>query len=198
MNHLAEGLNLRVKGRKPLPPLAFEVEGELDELDLLRSQEARGSVSAPIKKLRERHHALARMLVTGNMTDGEVAIAVGYDPSRVSVLKSDPAFRELMEFYRHHVDASYFKMHDQLAGLASDALVELRERLEEKPEDVSLGQLIDMVKLGADRTGHGPTTKQEVNVRIGIGERMRQARERARAAMIDVTPREEDADAEVQ
>ena len=44
--------------------------------------------------------------------------------------------------------------------------------------------------LSADRTGFGPSQKTEVNVKVGLADRLAQARERILLAR-DVTPRDE-------
>lgn len=151
----------------------------------------------PLKRLRERHHALARLSATGGLTDGQICAIVGFDQSRFSILKNDPSFAELIEFYRDEVRAEYKNLHSQLAGVAGEAAEELQRRLEEEPEKISTSTLLDVVVKMADRTGHGPTssTKAEVNINIGLADRMRAAREQARAAsLIDVTPNKESSD----
>ena len=102
----------------------------------------------------------------------------GYDPSRVSILKSDPAFTELVAFYRKGQEEQYYGIHEKLAGVAGDALDELQERLEEKPKDFSVGQLMDLSKMGADRTGHGPSSSTTIDVKHGLAEKLDAARKR--------------------
>lgn len=166
------------------------VEGrELNEADLALLDVERGIEPQPLKRLSERHHALARLLAQGT-SPGEAAIVTGLTVSRVSILKSDPAFLELVEFYKEKVDLAYSDMHSTLAGLSLDAAITLRERLEETPEDISIGQLLEITKLGADRTGFGPKSTQDVNVNVGLAQKMQEARERAAARRnaIDLTP----------
>lgn len=153
---------------------------ELDECDIVLLQEDRGSVAPPLKRLSERHHALARCLASG-MSDSEAAITCGYVASRVSILKADPAFIELLAFYRQSVDGKYLDMHGVLAGLSLDAAMELRERLEldisADEKKISVGQLMELTKLGADRTGFGPQSSQ-LNVNVDMAGRLQAARER--------------------
>lgn len=154
-----------------------------------------GTTSAsPIKRIGERHRALARML-SGGASPGEAAILTGYDASRISILLSDPTFKELLEFYRNEVDTEYITMHSQLAGLGEDALAEMRRRVEETPEDIGFSTLLDVVVKIADRTGNGPTStsRTEVSVTIDLAARMKAARARAAEAIdglaIDITPK---------
>jgi hypothetical protein len=169
----------RTTGRAAKLIEAVEVR-ELDAGDIALRGEEKGSKAAPLKRLGERHHALARCLASG-MSPSNAAITCGYVLSRVSVLQADPAFRELLEFYRADVTDKYLDMHGVLAGLSLDAAMELRERLEadallDEPK-LSVGQLTELVKLGADRTGFGPQSSQ-LNVNVDLAGRLQAARER--------------------
>ncbi len=170
---------LRLSGRAP-KPLVAEVVRELCPGDFALLATERGVEAAPLKRLGERHHALAKLLAQGT-PPGEAAIVTGLSGSRVSILKADPAFQELVAFYKQKVDAEYLDMHATLAGLSLDAAQTLRDRIDEDPDAISVGQLIEVVKLGADRTGFGPKSTQDVNVHVGLAEKMQAARERAEA-----------------
>lgn len=169
----------RVNGRASRPLSAVQVR-ELDSCDVALLAEEKGSKAPPLKRLSERHHALARCLASG-MSDGDAAITCGYVLSRVSILKADPAFQELLAFYRADVNSKYLDMHGVLAGLSLDAAMELRERLELDIESgektISVGQLMELTKLGADRTGYGPQSSQ-LNVNVDLAGRLEAARKR--------------------
>lgn len=160
---------------------------ELDEDDIALLGEEKGSKAPALKRLSERHHALARCLASG-MEPGDAAITCGYVASRVSILQADPAFQELLAFYRQSVETKYLDMHGVLAGLSLDAAMELRERLElEMQSDekkLTFGQLGELVKLGADRTGFGPQSSQ-VNVNVDLAGRLQAARERVAQRRIE-------------
>lgn len=174
---------VRVKGRATRRVTVAEA-GEL-RLSDLKLLEGERSVAAPgITKVRERHHALARCLASG-MSEGQAAIACGYVGSRVSILKGDPTFQELVKFYQAEVNERYLGLHELLGALSKDAASELLDRLETDPDGFDHEELMSLLKLGADRTGHGPTSKQEVNHTVNFGARLEAARQR----MIDVTPR---------
>lgn len=141
-------------------------------------QEEKGSKPSALKRLSERHHALARNLASG-MSPSEAAVICGYALSRVSILQDDPAFQELLAFYRQDVELAYRDLHTRLSGLALDAADELADRLEENPETISVGQLMEVVKLGADRTGFGPqSSSTNLNVNVDLASRLQAARER--------------------
>ena len=170
MNDLGLDLDLgmRTAGRKHVE-VGVEVLRELVPGDAEMANAERGSKAPEIKKLRDRHHALAKALATGT-EEGEAAIMCGYSLSRVSILKDDPAFKELVAFYRKGQEEQYYGIHEKLAGVAGDALDEIQERLEAKPDEFSIGQLMDLTKLGADRTGHGPSSSTTVDVRHGLAD----------------------------
>lgn len=174
-------LPVRTTGRAAVPVTASVVR-ELDEQDLLLLQEEKGSKTPPLKRLSERHHSLARCLASG-ASPGDAAITCNYTPSRVSILLDDPAFQELVAFYRRDVNAQYLGMHEVLAGLSFDAANELRERLEaemqSEEKSMTIGQLTELVKVGADRTGFGPqSSSTNVNVNLDFAARLEAARKR--------------------
>lgn len=168
----------RTRGRAPAH---IEIEGTrpLRPDDLVLLGEEKGSTLNPIKRLSERHHALAKAIASG-VKPGEAGIICGYSNSRVSILQADPSFKELVKFYTEQKDAQYLEMHERIAGLSVDALEELRERLEEDPDSFSNGLLLDLVTKMADRSGNGPSTTstQNVNVNVNLADRLQAARER--------------------
>ncbi len=174
-------LGLRTNGRAR-KPLTAVLNRPLTEQDILSLQEERQTQAPKIRKLRDRHHALARAIASG-LSESDASILCGYDKSRVSILKGDPAFSELVTFYRGKVDEKYYGMHERMAGLGQDAVDELADRLEDGPEDFSINQLLELTKGMADRTGHGVSTKAEVNVKFGLAERLASARQRTEEAL---------------
>lgn len=169
--------SLRVRGRSPKAVTA-EIVRELDVTDLALLSEEKGSRAQPLKRISERHHALARLLAEG-VPPGDAAIISGYDPSRVSILQADPAFNELVVFYRKDVTRDASDLRKEMYGLSMDAARVLRDKLEESHEDFSIGQLMEVVKLGADRTGNGPSsTTTNLNVNVNLASRLESARKR--------------------
>lgn len=171
------------RGRQP-KPLSFEVERDITEADLamLSTLPADASTPPPIKSLTDRHHMLARLLA-GGMTEGQAAVACGYDPSRVSILKNSPAFEELLSFYRGKEDEHFVSVLDHMAGLSLDAVMELRNRVEESPEDFSNKDLLAIISDMADRTGAPKKKEVSKTIDINMGDRLNAAKERAKLAM---------------
>ncbi len=64
---------------------------------------------------------------------------------------------------------------------AREAQTILAERLEDTPEAIAIDALLDITKLGADRTGFGPASRTtNVHVHVGLADRLKTARERAK------------------
>lgn len=185
------GLGLvRTKGRvgKEFP---IQVSRELTPEDLaLAETTEKGTSPPPLQRISERHHALARELAAG-ATNAQAAAKFGFAPATVSILKSDPAFQELLAFYTDAANQEFADHHEMLAGLSMDAIVIMRERLENNPDEIDIGELRKLAEMSLDRTGYGPSSKQEVNVNVGLADRLDAARKRIKErTLLDITPRE--------
>lgn len=170
------GFDIHLGGRAS-KALHAEVLRELTESDLGLLATERGIRPTAVQRITDRHHALARCLATG-MGATEAGLCTGYTASRISVLRGDPAFEELISFYRADKAAPVLDLQQRMTSLALDATAELQDRLELTPESVTTDQLLDTVKLTADRTGNGPK-QTNVNINMNLGDRMKAARERA-------------------
>ncbi len=176
----------RTRGRGA-KALVLEPLGELSPADLALLASERGVKPPGIKLLRERHHALARCLA-GGMSNAEASIITGYDPSRISILKSDPMFEALIEDYKSIGAAVTADFVERTNLLALTVVNSLMEDLENEDQPISIPVRLEIAKFAADRTGNGPTTKtSNVNVNINLGERLRAARERSNALLRDGT-----------
>jgi hypothetical protein len=185
----AEELDIapRTKGRAG-KAVSFGTARELSAADLALLASERGVKPTAIVQLRERHHALARCLA-GGMSNSEAAIITGYDPSRISILKSDPLFTKLVEDYRTMSSAVTADFVERTNVLALTAVNRMQEALENEESPPSLAQTLEIAKYAADRTGNAPTTKtQNVNVNVNLGDRLRAARERSNAILRESQP----------
>lgn len=172
---------LTAAGRKKLPLIA-DVVRPLRSSDLVLLATNRHTEQPELKRISERHHQLARALASG-IRPGIAATSLGWTPARVSVLKQSPAFRELIDFYKDAVDAEFADFAASMSGLGLDAVQILRERLEENPDDIDSKTLLSIATNLADRTGHGPTKTENVNVNVSLVDKLKTARLRAREAM---------------
>jgi len=125
------------------------------------------SETRPLLRIRNAHHSMARLIAEGRK-DVEIAAITGYSPSRISVLKGDPAFKELVAYYKGQVAEVFLNVHERLASVSMGAVEELQERLEEKPEGFANRELMELAELGLDRTGFGPKSTVQQNVAIGL------------------------------
>ena len=125
------------------------------------------SATPVLQRLRHRHHLLARLIAQGTK-DGDVAAISGYDPSRISVLKSDPAFKELIAHYKTQVDEVFISVHERLLTLGLSSIDEMTDRIEANPEAFSTQDLMELIKLSADRIGAGPSKNVTVSGTIGV------------------------------
>lgn len=173
----------RVGPGRQAKEVSVELVRELTVEDL-NSPVAKIQAALPIKALRDTHHALARLLATG-MGEHEASLHTGYSASRISVLKADPTFQELLAFYRSQGEVGVADFRERMNVVGLTALSVLGERLEEKPDDFNVTQLREIARDMADRTGHAPTKAPaaSVNINIGLSERMQAARERTAQAL---------------
>jgi len=155
-------LNLNIAklaGPGRLPALLdVEYVRDIEEADLaLMAIQPLGSTPPALKRITDRHHALARLLAAG-LPDGEAALIVNYDVSRVSILKNSPAFQKLLALYQSEAKLEFTTVLEHMAGVSRDALLELRERLEENAEKFSNNDLLKVATEFADRAISGPET----------------------------------------
>lgn len=140
------------RGRKAQPlHMAFSRELNESDLALILNPPEKGITTAPLLRLRNTHHMLARLLAEGRKP-GECSLVTGYAPSRISTLQNDPAFKELIAYYSQNVEAKYLDVHERLATLGMATLDELQERLEEAPEGFKNRELIELAEFALDRS----------------------------------------------
>lgn len=155
-------------------PVAAEIARELTKEEVVGLE---GLGAPSLKSLRDSHHQIARLVAAG-MDNVEISQVTGKSPGTVSFLKRDPAFIELLNFYRGRQEVAYADLHERLRNLGGTAMALMQERLEEEPEKISNSLLLEVVKTTADRVGHGPRQTQ-VNINFDLEARLDAARRRA-------------------
>lgn len=151
-------------------PWQLVVAGPLreDDLVLLHSlNRLEPDPKAPLAKIRDPHHTLAKMVADGKPVV-EISSVTGYSPSRIRTLENDPAFQELVAHYRDQNRLASADISEQLKHVSLTALQILQERLEENPEEVSVKELQSIAELGLDRTGFGPSRQLNVTATSGL------------------------------
>jgi hypothetical protein len=183
-------------GRKA-KDIDFAVSRELAEDDFAKLNDERG-VQKPLplaKRLSQRHRALAQYISLG-YTDGECAALLGYSPSRISILKSDPAFINLLAIYLSEQQGRYETVEKKAVGVLEETLDQIADQLENEPE-ISMGTKLEIVKTIGDRVGFAPQQKPsgDANINITIAAQMEAGRARVermrQAEPIDITPIED-------
>jgi len=107
--------------------------------------------SQQLVKLRNTHHMLARLLAEGRPNE-ECSLITGYTPNRISVLKQDPAFQELVIYYEGQVKVQFLDVHARLAALGMATVDELQQRLEDDPSAFKNRELMELAQMLLDRT----------------------------------------------
>lgn len=152
-----------LKQRKPNSPYIKSVRPMVRaDIESLRLPSAR----VRITKLRDAHHVMARLIVSG-LTTSEIAAETGYTQTRVSILRNSPAMIELCARYRaddhdewrKSRDATYEYMH----RVRVKSLRIIEEALDE--EEVSPVFALKAFDSVADRTNyHRKSTKENINI----------------------------------
>ena len=119
----------------------------------------------------------------------------GFTPSRVSILRGDPTFQELEAYYAGIETEAFRNAREKLADLAEDAVDIVHDRLIADPDALKMAELLQIATFATDRSGNGPSTKTEVDVKFGLADRLEAARQRREAARM--LPQGDVIDAEV-
>lgn len=140
-----------------------------------------------LKTLRDTHHRIARALAAG-LPVTTVAALCGMSLNRVSILKADPAFMELIAHYRGQITADHFEALDTvteyLGSVRTKSLAMLEDKIDaasDAGEFLPTRDLVSMAELGLDRTGYGKVNKN-VNVNIDFAANLEAARRRSAQA----------------
>lgn len=113
-----------------------------------------------LKKIREKHHSIARMIADG-LTQRMAARIAGMSESYVSVLLNSPAMQELVEMYRIHNGAASRVITEKLRATGMKA-VEMLDKALDAGSITDPHALTSIAKLGLDRSDHGPSSSKRV------------------------------------
>lgn len=150
-----------------------------DDLEHLRNRSAR----IKIQKLRDSHHNIARLFASG-LKLREIAEASGYSISRLSILRADPTFAELVATYHAKNDAAIQPAVDAYLGyihsngLKAERMVADRlDEADESNERIPLKELLAIARDSADRVGYPKKTVQ-TNLNVNFAANLEAARRR--------------------
>jgi hypothetical protein len=153
-----------------------------EHMEAARAHQASGAtlgIKAPeLKAIRYSHHRLAQCLAMG-MTETQAAAACNITMGRIWVLKNSPAFAELVAHYKEGIDAEFADFVTSAKMIGLDLLGRLREVLDENPEQFTITQLIEAIKIIADRSGNAPVNRSvSVSANVDLATRLAAARAR--------------------
>ena len=152
-------------GRRPAP-LFYNVTRHLNEADIAELWHPQRENTGPrLKTLRYNHHLLAKAVANGKSLL-ECSKVCGLSMPRISDLKNDPAFQELVSFYAEEMNEVYVDVHQRMAALGTSVLEELTERFEADPDKFTKRELLEMFTTMADRSiataKGGPAPQQAI------------------------------------
>lgn len=177
---------LRTKGRVAKTPMALGQRAlSPDEVVALGARE-RGVKPSPLQRVTARHRRMARDIASG-MSSGQVARMHGLSPSRVSILLADPTFQDLVARVQTELDGAWLDFAALSKDLAEDSVTAIHDRLANEPEAFEIDDLIKIGQVFGDRAGFAPKRVEEKNITVNIGDKLNEARQRARAQIIETT-----------
>ena len=180
------------RGKLAQPPRILAVRPLVRE-DLGVLKQAR--VGARSKIFRDTHHRLARLIASG-IRESEVLRITGFSTSRLSTLKLDPAFKELVATYRGKVTEAWVNSQDEFYETSTSNMLRAERQIEEhldRAEDsdelVPLKTLLAITSDRADRFGYPKKKEIDNNFNIDFAKRIEKAMARqGRGAVIDARP----------
>lgn len=140
-------------------PLEAQLERELTAEDLLPDTSCQtpdsgldriSAGSSLVSRIRHSHHQIARLMAEGRK-QVEISALLGYSPSWLSSLKTDPAFRELLEFYSAQQTEILADLTERQKAIGLAALEELQDRLDTDPEGFGNRELMELVETNVNK-----------------------------------------------
>jgi DNA-binding CsgD family transcriptional regulator len=158
---------------------------EVTRADLTHLQAPRPA--GQIQSLKDSHHRLARAVASG-MSNSQAAETCGMSYNRVSILKADPSFIELVAHYRTILTAEWKETADPVTdymrsnALKAEQLISDRlDKAMEEDETIPLSQLVQVTSDRYDRLGYSKVTKS-VNLNVDFAANLEAARRRSAPA----------------
>jgi hypothetical protein len=171
----------RLAHRKPGTATILSVR-PLTEADLSHLRER--AVQQPFQKLKDSHHRVARLLASGLYKDYEVAQMTGFSLAMIGLLKRDPANIELQAHYRALAfnEESDFLARETAAyqARAVKAGRRIDDILDDEDLPLPLSNLLAIQADAHDRVGLSRKQTKDLNVNIGMADRLEAAMARAR------------------
>lgn len=172
--------------RGAISTLSIEVERELTEEDLVELANLPDNSPPQVKTISSRHRRTAMMVAEGK-DNHLIADALGYTPARISQLKQDPSFKELVHYYSDQLHEKSLgdeqRFQEKLRSAGEQALDLINDRLEDPivRDRISTSELRNIVTVAADRTVappkamvNAPVPPQSITLNFGTTLRPRE------------------------
>jgi len=177
----------RGKIAKPPRILAVRVLTR-EDLGCLKNEKR---VQPRVKAFRDTHHRLARLCAAG-LRNEEILRITGYSSVRLSTLKLDPAFQQLVAEYRGKVDSAFVQSQDEFYETSTSNMMRAERQVEahlddsdDKGELIPIKTLLAITSDRADRFGYSKKTIN-TNINLDFAKRMEQMMAaRGQATVID-------------
>jgi len=166
--------------------VTFMRDLEEEDLGVLRTPVPLGSKPPSVQVLRERHHAIARLVADGRK-DVEISAVLGAAQSRISILRGDPMFQELVAYYKEQRDAQYADVHARLAGLGLAVVEELEERIDTAPKSFTNRELKELLESTLDRSNAPSRATKSVGIQVNFVDSRQPST--SPGTVVDITPR---------
>jgi hypothetical protein len=143
--------------------------GELTQADLARLPLKPKTSPPTLQKARAIHHKQAQLIAQG-FSLAEIAAQVGSTESRLSLLKSDPTFAQLIAFYANQQDIINYEAHARVQETLVDVLElstnEIQERLSDETvrKKIPIRELRQLAEFAGDRSIAPPKATQQGSI----------------------------------
>lgn len=109
------------------------------------------SAARMLQTIRTGHHQLAQLLAA-DVSMVDASMMTGRSTKSITALLNDPAFKELMAYYKEQQGERDFDAYKRLVTLGGTAMEILQERMEDSPDKFSNNELRQIVESSMDRS----------------------------------------------
>lgn len=146
-----EVIDIHIGRGKPKAAIAMAIVRELVPEDKAMLENPVGEIRTPLQRIKHIHHTVARLVAEGR-SNVEINAITGMGKEWIGTLKGDPAFAELVEYYKGMKDQRFYDVHERLARLGESTVEELQNRIDTSPEKFTARELVELAEMVLDRS----------------------------------------------